>query len=66
MLSRAYIKAEYFLQNQGKITFILARGMTWHVKRNEKMFSKCTKYITYKVLCFTRKEETKGRKVAGY
>lgn len=62
MLSKAYIKV---LQNQWKITFVLALGTTWLIKRNE-MFSKYTREITYNVLCFTREEGTENRKVIRY
>lgn len=39
-------KCSTFLQNQGEIAFVLALGLTWYVKRNYKMFSRYTEYIT--------------------
>lgn len=34
MLSKAYIKVEYLLQNKGKITFVLAHGMACQNSEN--------------------------------
>lgn len=46
-----------FLQNQGKIAFVLALGSTCHVKRNYKMFSRYTGCVTYKILLGRKKQK---------
>lgn len=58
ILLKASIKVEYIFPKSRKI---LALGLTCPVQRNYKTFPRYTEYITYKVLCFTRKEEAEGR-----
>jgi len=63
VLSRAYITVEYFLQNQQKITFVLAHAMTWQVKEIRKYFQNVPSILLIKYHALLGRKKQKAEKL---